>query len=211
VLTLPCLAARAHLLARLGRHEEALDAAREQLTLAERLDSRRFVAQAQGDAGLVALAAGRPAEAADLLAAALDGDAPISRPSTRLARAEALADVGRADDATAELRRAVLEPVGIGDQPWSLVPRMSRIQGRIALARGDATTARLRFTEAIATWQRLTPPTPGDDLMAALVDLGRPPVIGLVEPARELERLQAELAELAELAAVQEAPCPASP
>ena len=210
VLTLPCLAARAHLLARLGRHDEALAAAREQLALAERLDSRRFVAQAQGDAGLVALAAGRPAEAADLLAAALDGpvpdgDAPISRPSTRLARAEALADAGRADDATAELRRAVLEPVGTGDQAWSLVPRMSRIQGRIALARGDRATARRRFTEAIATWRRLTPPTPGDDLMAALVDLGRPPVIGLVEPARELERLHGELA------AVQEASCPASP
>ncbi|HVN11828.1 MAG TPA: hypothetical protein VMT69_07030, partial [Kineosporiaceae bacterium] len=59
VLTLPCLAARAHLLARVGRYDEALAAAGEQLALADRLDSPRFAALARGDAGLVALAAGR--------------------------------------------------------------------------------------------------------------------------------------------------------
>jgi hypothetical protein len=32
--------------------------------------------------------------------------------------------------------------------------------------------------------------------MAALVDLGRPPVVGLVEPDRELARVVAELAQL---------------
>ncbi|HVN12702.1 MAG TPA: hypothetical protein VMT69_11460, partial [Kineosporiaceae bacterium] len=204
VLTLPCLAARAHLLARVGRYDEALAAAGEQLALADRLDSPRFAALAQGDAGLVALAAGRSADAADLLAAALDGDAPVSRPATRLARAEALAGAGRVDEAAAEVRRAALEPVRGGDQPWALVPRMSRVQGLVALARGDRATARRRFGEAIAASGRLTPPTPGDDLMAALVDLGRPPVVGLVEPERELERLRAELA------AVEEARCPAS-
>jgi hypothetical protein len=51
----------------------------------------------------------------------------------------------------------------------------------------------------------MTPPAPGSDLMASLVDLGRPPVVGLVEPARELDRLRTELA------ALEEAPCPASP
>ena len=40
--------------------------------------------------------------------------------------------------------------------------------------------------------------------MAALVDLGRPPVVGLVEPERELARVIAELAELEEA-------CPGSP
>jgi hypothetical protein len=32
--------------------------------------------------------------------------------------------------------------------------------------------------------------------MAVMVDLGRPPVLGLVEPRRELERVEAELAAL---------------
>ena len=41
--------------------------------------------------------------------------------------------------------------------------------------------------------------------MASLVDLGRPPVVGLVEPERELERVRAELA------AAEEAPCQVSP
>jgi hypothetical protein len=39
--------------------------------------------------------------------------------------------------------------------------------------------------------------------MAALVDLGRPPIVGLVEPERELARITGELAELEEA-------CPAS-
>jgi hypothetical protein len=37
----------------------------------------------------------------------------------------------------------------------------------------------------------------GEEYMAALVDLGRPPVVGLVEPARELARVEAELREVA--------------
>ena len=40
--------------------------------------------------------------------------------------------------------------------------------------------------------------------MASLVDLGRPPVVGLVEPDRELARVVAELTEL------EEAGCPGS-
>jgi hypothetical protein len=42
--------------------------------------------------------------------------------------------------------------------------------------------------------------------MAALVDLGRPPVVGLVEPDRELARVLEELRELDE----REARCPSS-
>ena len=41
--------------------------------------------------------------------------------------------------------------------------------------------------------------------MAALVDLGRPPVVGLVDPAWELRRV------LAELAPDGRATCPVSP
>jgi hypothetical protein len=44
--------------------------------------------------------------------------------------------------------------------------------------------------------------------MTALVDLGRPPVVGLVEPDRELVRV---LTELANLDPHPEEPCPPSP
>ena len=205
VLTLPCLAARAHLMSRLGRHDEATAAARAQMDLAERLDSPAFVALASNDAGLVALAAGRPAEAADLLHAALAGGARISRPASRLARAEALAAAGRPGQAAAELRAAALEPVLAGDQPWALVPRMARVQGLVALARGDRDTARRRLTESVAGWRRMRPPLAGEEIMASLVDLGRPPVVGLVDPNWELARLQAELTTVD-----GSAPCPAS-
>jgi hypothetical protein len=36
-----------------------------------------------------------------------------------------------------------------------------------------------------------------DGYLAGLVDLGRPPVVGLVEPARELTRIEHERAALA--------------
>ena len=67
VVALPCLAARAHLLARLGRHDEAAETVTELLATAERLDSAPVLATARHDAGLVALAAGRFREAAELL------------------------------------------------------------------------------------------------------------------------------------------------
>ena len=148
VVALPCLAARAHLLARLGRHDEAAGTVAELLATAERLDSAPMLATARHDAGLVALAGGRHCEAAKLLVAALDADAAVSRPAARLALAEALALDGAAADAGAELRRAVLEPVGPGDQAWALVPRMARVQGLVARARGDADEARRRLAES---------------------------------------------------------------
>ena len=48
---------------------------------------------------------------------------------------------GRADQAETELRAAVLEPVGPGDFPATLVARMSRVQGLIAAGRGDTALA----------------------------------------------------------------------
>lgn len=204
VLVLPNLAARAHLLSRLGRHDEAGTTAAELLTTAERLDSAATLAVARHDAGLVALAAGRHGAAVDLLGAALLGNASVSRPATRLALAEALAGCGDADAAGAELRRAVLEPVGPGDQPWALVPRMARAQGLVARARGDVPQARRRLGEAADGWRRLgrtgrAGHRTGEEFMASLVDLGRPPVVGLVEPDRELARVLAELVDLDEL------------
>ena len=74
----------------------------------------RMAATLTHDAGLVALAAGRYAEAADLLRRALDAGADVSRVAAGLTRAEALALAGDPDGATAQLRAALLEPVGPG-------------------------------------------------------------------------------------------------
>jgi len=202
VIELQCLAARAFVLSRLGRHAEALSLAGEQLAMAERIDSAAIAARARHDAGLISLAAGRHLQAAQLLEQALAEGAEISRPAARLARAEALARSGRPDDATAEVRRAALEPVRSSDQPWALVPRMSRVQGLIALARGDRVQARRRLTEAAEGWRRHLGHDVGADFAASFVDLGRPPIVGLVEPDWELGRLTAELAGLDELTEV---------
>jgi len=202
VIELLCLAARAFVLSRLGRHEEALSLAGEQLAKAERMDSLTAAALARHDAGLISLAAGRYAEAAQLLTDALAEGAEVSRPAARLARAEALARSGRPEQAAAEVRQAALEPVRSSDQPWALVPRMTRVQGLIALARGDRAQARRRLTEAAAAWQRHLGHNAGTEFLANFVDLGRPPIVGLIEPEWELRRLSAELAELDELTEV---------
>ena len=170
--------------------------------MAERMDSAAIAARARHDAGLISLAAGRHLEAAHLLEQALAEGAEVSRPATRLARAEALARSGRPDEATAEVRQAALEPVRSSDQPWALVPRMTRVQGLIALARGDRAGARRRLTEAADGWRRHLGHDPGAEFVANFVDLGRPPIVGLVEPDWELRRLTAELASLDELTEV---------
>jgi tetratricopeptide (TPR) repeat protein len=206
VIEVPCLAARAFVLSRLGRHDEALSVAGEQLAKAERMDSPAAAALARHDAGLISLAAGRYAESAQFLADALVAAAEVSRPAARLARAEALARSGRPDEAAKEVRAAALEPVRDGDQPWALVPRMARVQGLIALARGDHALARRRLDEAVAGWQRHLRPDAGVEFVANFVDLGRPPVVGLVEPGWELRRLTVELAELDEQDELTEVP-----
>jgi hypothetical protein len=134
-----------------------------------------------------------------LLEQAIAEGAGVSRPAARLARAEALARSGRPEEAAAEVRQAALEPVRAGDQPWALVPRMARVQGLIALARGDQALARRRLGEAVAGWQRHLRPDAAAEFIANFIDLGRPPIVGLVEPEWELRRLTAELAELGEL------------
>jgi tetratricopeptide (TPR) repeat protein len=202
VIEVRCLAGRAFVLSRLGRHDEALSLAAEQLAKAERMDSPEAAALARHDAGLISLAAGHYAEAARMLAEALAEGAEVSRPAARLARAEALARSGHPDDAAAELRRAALEPVRDTDLPWALVPRMARVQGLIALARGDHALARRRLGEAADSWQRHLRHDAGTEFMATVVDLARPPIVGLVEPEWELRRLTTELAELDELTEV---------
>lgn len=79
---------------------------------------------------------------------------------------------------------------------------MTRVQGLIALARGDRAQARRRLTEAAAAWQHHLGHNAGTEFLANFVDLGRPPIVGLIEPEWELRRLTAELAELDELTEV---------
>ena len=87
------------------------------------------------------------------------------------------------------------EPVGAADLPDTLVARMARLQGRVAAARGDTALALRRYDEAERVWRRrLGAAAEGDLFAATLVDLGRPPVGGLVEPGVELGRTLADRA-----------------
>ena len=192
------IAARAHILTRLGRHEEARATVEAQRRLADRLGDPDVAALAAHDFGLVALATGDPATAERELAHALAGTPTISRPLARLARAEALATLGRPADAEAELSATVREPIGAADLPAMLSARFARAQGLIAAARSDPVQARQRLLEAARAWERQARPADtGEAWVANIVDLGRPPVLGLIEPASELERIHVELAALA--------------
>jgi tetratricopeptide (TPR) repeat protein len=176
---------------------EARAAAEQEAAVADRLDVPELRATAEHDRGMIALALGDYALAADLLGAALLHEAPVSRPIARLARAEALARLGRCDEADAELRATVLEPVRPADFPETLVPRLTRMQGVVAAARGDTALAARRFEEAAAGWRRmLDRSSDGERYTRSFADLARPPVLGLVEPDRELERVLGELRDL---------------
>jgi hypothetical protein len=144
---------------------------------------------------MIALALGDYASAAHLLGTALAHGAPVSRPLARLARAEALAELGRCDEAEEEIEATALEPIGAGDFPDTLVARMSRIQGLIAAARGDTELATRLLQEAAAGWRRVRDlSSDGERYTSSFADLARPPVHGLVEPDRELERVLSEVA-----------------
>ncbi len=205
-LALKTLAAKAQILARLGRHDEAARAGDEVQDWADRIDDPVLAATATHDRGLLALRAGRYAEAADLIGRGLAAGAEVSRVTAGLVRAEALALAGRPDEATAQLRAALQESVGRADQAWALVPRVAWVQALIAHARGSLGLARRRLAESAAAWQRVAGTATGeagDGYLASLVDLGRPPIIGLVEPGRELDRI-AELSARIDAAAAVE-------
>ena len=142
-------ATRAYVLSRLGRHAEAQAAAATEVAAAARLDQPIREAHAAQDAGAVALAAGDGAAARAQLAIALElGGGSIRRPLARLQLAEACLLEGDLDGAAAELGRVPFEPVRPVDLPATLVPRMSRLQGLIAAARGDDGLALRRLGEA---------------------------------------------------------------
>jgi tetratricopeptide (TPR) repeat protein len=187
------LAARAFVLRRLGRLDEARQTANAEQAVAEELAQPESRAKASHDRGLVALEQGEWELAAELLAASLVDQAPISRPVTRIALAEALARGGHPDQASEQVRATVLEPVRPSDFPETLVPRLARAQGLVAHARQDHEEAERRLGESIAGWERLlTANLRADSLAGVLADLGRP-VVGLVEPERELALARADL------------------
>jgi len=79
------------------------------------------------------------------------------------------------------------------DFPATLVARMARVQGLIAALAGDQELAERRLGEAVEGWRRqVSTLSRGDSLAVALADLGRP-VVGLIEPELELERVLEEL------------------
>jgi DNA-binding SARP family transcriptional activator/tetratricopeptide (TPR) repeat protein len=187
------LAAKAFVLRSLARLTDAREAADAERAVAEQLGQPDLVAMASHDRGLVALEQGDWDLAARLLAASLVDEARISRPLTRIALAEALARGGRPDEAAEQVRAVVLEPVRPSDFPATLVPRVARVQGLIARAGGDQEDAVRRLEESVAGWERLLAANlRADSLAGVLADLGRP-VVGLVEPERELARARADL------------------
>jgi hypothetical protein len=159
-----------------------------------------LIAVAEHDAGMIALAGGRHRDAVNQLTASLGADARVSRPTALLARAEANARLGQADEAERDLRAVALSPLRPADAPHALVPRLTWIQGLTARAKGDLTLARRRLEEAADGWRRLLEDVNGQPMeawVANILDLGRPPAAGLVEPARELQRTLADLAAIA--------------
>ncbi len=193
-------ATRSAILRRLGRLSEARRACDAAAGYCERAGLPELDGLVCQERGLLALADADPVAAAASLLSALDLHAPVSRPATRLRLAEALALSGQADLAEAELRNVALEPVTPSDFPATLVAWMSRVQGLIASSRGDAALAERRLAESVTGWQRIArthgSAQTGAGYVAALIDLGRPPVSSLVEPARELAIVTAELAAL---------------
>jgi tetratricopeptide (TPR) repeat protein len=192
--------ARTALLRLLGRPGEARVACDAAATAAERVGLPALEGLVRHDRALLAAAAGQHGTAARELGLALDLGAPVSRPLARLLRAEALARDGRPDDAERELRAVVLEPVSPADLPDTLVARMCHVQGLIALRRGNRPLAAKRLREAESGWLRRCGQgraeydrAAGQGYVAALTDLGRPPVAALVEPARELAALRADI------------------
>jgi DNA-binding SARP family transcriptional activator len=203
----PCVythSARTALLRLLGRLGEARVACDAAAAAAERIGLLELDGLVHHDRGLLAAVAGEHKTAASELGLALDLGAPVSRPLARLLRAEALARDGRTDEAERELRAVALEQVSPADLPDILVARMSHVQGLIALRRGNPSLAARRLREAESGWLRRSgqdqaahDSESGQTYVAALIDLGRPPIAALVEPARELAALRADIAAVA--------------
>lgn len=190
-------AGRAAILRRMGRIAEGFAACDAAAEFADRLGLAELEGLVHHERGLLALAGGDPTTGIDELRQALAEHAPVGRASARLYLAEALARNGQPDHAEAELRNVALEPVSAGEFPDTLVCRMTGVQGLIAWRRGDRALAARRLREAAEGWRRRVELRgTGDRYAAALIDLGRPPLSTLVEPAEELSALARDLAGL---------------
>lgn len=187
------VAGQAYALSRLGEHDEAMAAAERLTTIAVRSGIAEFEAMTDFDAGAVAFAAGDSETAIRRLGAALSVSATrhFSRPVARLLLAEARLLAGDPAGAERELDLIPAEPVTAADLPDTLVARLVRIEGLIAAGRGDEEQALTSFAEAESAWRRrlATDGVPADAFAMNLVDLGRPAVAGLIEPAVELGRV----------------------
>ena len=193
----------AHALSRLGRHEAAVEAAREEMRVAERFGNADLEAAAWADLGVTLLAAGRPGEARSALEGCLAlEEARVPRAALRLSAAEAaLGDAGPAA-ARAHLERFPFEPVGAGDDPAGLVARLDRVTGLVLLAAGEREAGMAHLDAAVGRWERLLEAArpaseAGEELLSVMIDLGRPPVAGLSDPAGELEKVRDERARAA--------------
>jgi DNA-binding SARP family transcriptional activator/tetratricopeptide (TPR) repeat protein len=190
------LCARASVLSRAGRLSDAQASGTAAAELARRIGDDGLLATAENELARVAFARGNHALAAEHYAAALTAEGPFSRPLARLERAEALARLGRCDEAERELRAVALEPVSAGDWPDTLVARISGVQGLVAAARGDYALAVRRLQEAADGWRaRVGAADAAERWTSALADLGRP--ISVVEPEHELQRILDDLEGLA--------------
>ena len=186
--------ARAYALVRLRRPEQARAAVGDLLEVAADAVDPDVQAIAAFDAGAIALMQDRPPEAIDHLERALaHRGGRLQRPLGRMYLAEAYLGAGDVERAAGALARVPFEPVGPADMPATLVPRLCRLQGLIAAARGDRDLADRRLAEAEAGWDRLLGRVDiGSAYATVVVDLGRPPVGGLVEVAQELACVRAE-------------------
>lgn len=201
-------AGEAHALSRLGRHAEALSAAKLEVGVAARSASPEHEAMADYDLGVVAFAAGRPDDAVVRLAGALarPGARFFSRPQARLLLAEARLATGDGVGAQAEIDAMPHEPIGPADLPDAVAARLNRLNGLIAASRGEQDSALRYLDEASQAWRKrlargeeriwvhAARTSTGDLFAANVVDLGRPPMAGLVEPGVELGRVLADRA-----------------
>jgi DNA-binding SARP family transcriptional activator len=188
---------RAWVLVRLGRLADAAEAAVQARRCADRLDAPDLQAVVDAERGRVALRAGDHEAGAILLGDALAvPEAGIGRPLARLQRGDALARLGRLDEAEEELAQVALEPMRPGDWPDTLVARAAGLQGLIAARRGAVDDAQRLLGQAAAAWRRrLSPVELAERMTSVMADLGRP-IIGLVVPAEELAIIEADLAAL---------------
>jgi len=183
--------ARAAVLRRLARFAEADAACRDEACHAEKLGQTDLEGLAHHDRGQLELARGNVKSAATELSRALNLNAPVSRPLTRLCLAEALARAGALEPAEQELRAATLEPTHPGDFPTILAARASRVRALILAARGAPHPGRRRLAKADAEAEtarhRRRDANPesaehagsaesGQRYVATLIDLGRPPL-----------------------------------